>query len=358
MVRCSVPLLNNLGIYIHIPFCEKKCNYCDFYSFCADASLKERYVLALLREIGRWGDYLNRPADSLYLGGGTPSVLPQKSLCEIYGAVQKAFGAPQSATVEINPGDRVDFAALPFNRISVGVQSFNDKELNALGRRHNAASAKETLLCAKKHIKDVSADLMLGIPYQTKQSVEEHLKILIDCGVTHISAYMLKREKGTPFYTSDLPFLGEGQTADLYLFVCDFLKSYGFERYEISNFAKKGFYSAHNLKYWTGEDYLGLGPSAHSKLSSRRFYYDRDIEGYINAPVEITEGEAGGEDEKIMLLLRTNIGCDFSDNKKLQPFLKKLQDEGLTTTVGTRTVLTNRGALLSNEIITQILIKK
>lgn len=351
-------MLNNLGIYIHIPFCEKKCNYCDFYSFCADASLKERYVIALLREIGRWGDYLNRPADSLYLGGGTPSVLPQKSLCEIYGAVQKAFGTPQSATIEVNPGDSVDFAALPFNRISVGVQSFNDKELKALGRRHNAASAKETLLCAKKHIKDVSADLMLGIPYQTKQSVEENLKILIDCGVTHISAYMLKREKGTPFYASDLPFLGEGQTADLYLFVCDFLKSYGFERYEISNFAKKGFYSAHNLKYWTGEDYLGLGPSAHSKLGERRFYYDRDIEGYINAPAQITEGEAGGEDEKIMLLLRTNIGCDFSGNKKLQPFLKRLQDEGLTTTVGTRTVLTDRGALLSNEIITQILIKK
>ena len=351
-------MLNNLGIYIHIPFCEKKCNYCDFYSFCADASLKERYVLALLREIGRWGDYLNRPADSLYLGGGTPSVLPQKSLCDIYGAVQKSFGTPQSATIEVNPGDKVDFAALPFNRISVGVQSFNDKELAALGRRHNGASARQTLLCAKKHIEDVSADLMLGIPFQTKQSVEENLKILIDCGVTHISAYMLKREKGTPFYTSDLPFLDEGQTADLYLFVCDFLKSYGFERYEISNFAKKGFYSAHNMKYWTGQDYLGLGPSAHSKLSDRRFYYDRDIEGYINAPVEITEGDAGGEDEKIMLLLRTNIGCDFSGNKKLQPFLKRLQDEGLVTTVGSRTVLTDKGALLSNEIITQILIKK
>ena len=351
-------MLNNLGIYIHIPFCEKKCNYCDFYSFCADASLKERYVIALLREISRWGDYLNRPADSLYLGGGTPSVLPQKSLCDIYGAVQKSFGTPQSATIEVNPGDKVDFAALPFNRISVGVQSFNDKELAALGRRHNGASARQTLLCAKKHIEDVSADLMLGIPFQTKQSVEENLKILIDCGVTHISAYMLKREKGTPFYTSDLPFLDEGQTADLYLFVCDFLKSYGFERYEISNFAKKGFYSAHNMKYWTGQDYLGLGPSAHSKLLDRRFYYDRDIEGYINAPVEITEGDAGGEDEKIMLLLRTNIGCDFSGNKKLQPFLKRLQDEGLVTTVGSRTVLTDKGALLSNEIITQILIKK
>lgn len=314
--------------------------------------------MALLREIGRWGDTLGLSADSLYLGGGTPSLLPQKSLCDIYRAVQKSFGEPQSATIEVNPGDSVDFAALPFNRISVGVQSFNDKELAALGRRHTAAQGKTTLLAAKKCVNDVSSDLMLGIPFQTIQSLTKSLKTLIDCGVTHISAYMLKREKGTPFYNSDLPFPGEEQTADMYLFACEYLEKYGFERYEISNFAKKGFKSLHNLKYWTGEDYLGLGPAAHSKLENRRFYYEKDLQSYINNPVEIPESEEISQDEKIMLLLRTYIGYDFSGNQKLQPFLAKLESEGLAKTVDRRTVLTHRGALLSNEIITQILVKK
>ncbi|MBQ0111018.1 MAG: radical SAM family heme chaperone HemW [Oscillospiraceae bacterium] len=349
---------NNLGIYIHIPFCEKKCNYCDFYSSYADASLKERYVMALLREIGRWGNSLCRPADSLYLGGGTPSLLPQKSLCEIYDAVLTCFGTPKSATMEVNPDDTVDFAALPFNRISVGVQTFNDRELEALGRRHTALQAKQTLKNAVSIVGDVSADLMLGIPYQTKESLMQNLKTLVDLGVTHISAYMLKREKGTPFYKSDLPFADEDTVARFYLLTCEFLENNGFERYEISNFAKKGYESKHNLKYWTGEDYLGLGPAAHSKIGNRRFYYERDTQKYIDSPCEITESEESDADEEIMLLLRTNIGYDFSKNSELAPFLRRLETEGLIKTKGTRTVLTDRGALLSNEIITQILLKK
>ncbi len=356
-VKFLVQSLNNnknLGIYIHIPFCLSKCGYCDFYSFAPNGDEMDLFCDKIISEINRWSDITCRSADSLYIGGGTPSVLGTKRLNKIIDAATKKFNINGEITVECNPSDDIDFSVLKANRLSFGLQSFNDNELLALNRRHDSKTAEETFLKAKKYFDNISLDVMLGIPYQTKESLQKTLDFCINLNIPHISTYMLKIEENTPFYKSTLPFLSEDETCDLYLFTCDYLKKHGYSRYEISNFAKGGFESKHNLKYWLGADYLGLGPSAHSRIDNKRFYYDRDFKSYLNNPTELIEGEAGSLEEDIMLALRTNIGFNFKNYPKIKNTALRLAKNGLIYYNNDIITLTDKGALLENAIIAEL----
>lgn len=345
----------NLGIYIHIPFCLTKCGYCDFYSFAPKNDEIDLYCNKIIDEITRWSDKLCRSADSLYIGGGTPSVIGTDRLNKIIDAAINKFNIKGEITVECNPSDNIDFSLLKANRLSFGLQSCNDNELVCLNRRHNAKKAEETFLKAKKYFNNISLDVMLGIPYQTKESLKQSLDFCINLEIPHISTYMLKIEENTPFYKADLPFLLEDETCDLYLFTCEYLKKHGYERYEISNFAKKGYESKHNLKYWQGGDYLGLGPAAHSRIDNKRFYYERDFKAYLENPSEIYESEAGSLEENIMLSLRTNSGFNFKDYPKIKNTASRLAKNGLICYNNDVITLTDKGALLENAIIAELI---
>ena len=354
---------NSLGLYVHIPFCAKKCNYCNFYSFAPkNADVINNYVDDTVSEIYRWGERLSRPADSLYIGGGTPSLITTPNLNKIIDAAKKAFNLNEKSneiTVEINPKDDIDFKSLKANRISMGLQSANDTELSILGRRHNLNEAKETVNEFKKYFSNFSLDVIIGTPKQTKESLKNTLDFCINSNAVHISCYMLKIEKNTPFYNSNLLFLNDDEVSDLYLFTCDYLKEHGFIKYEISNFAKPGFYAKHNFKYWDNKDYLGIGPSAHSRIGNKRFYYSADLNDYLTNHKEIYEGTAGTKEEIIMLALRTNKGYnfknEFKNNSNALLFLKKLKKAGYINLNGTLVRLTNKGCLTENTVIASIL---
>lgn len=346
----------NTGIYIHVPFCLSKCGYCDFYSFSPKENEMDLYVNKIISELNRWSSILCCSADTLYLGGGTPSLLKAERLNKIIETAIKNFKINGEITVEANPKDELDFENLKANRLSLGLQSCNDKELVALNRRHTAKDALNTILKAKKYFKNISLDIMLGIPYQTKESLKESLDFCIELNIPHISTYMLKIEKNTPFYKSALPFLNDEKTAELYLFTCEYLRANGYERYEISNFAKPTFESKHNMKYWLGADYLGLGPAAHSRIGNKRFYYNNDFYEYINKPKEIYEGAAGDTEEDIMLSLRTNLGYNFKNYPKIKNTAIRLAKNGLIDYNNDCIKLTDKGALLENSIIAELIL--
>ncbi len=345
----------NLGIYIHVPFCLSKCGYCDFYSFKPETAMLSAYKQRIIEELLRQGEMLSRPADTLYLGGGTPSLLGTKFINEIVAAAKKSFSGIKDITLEMNPKDELDFSNLDITRLSLGMQSVNDNELLYLGRRHRQSDLITTLNTAKKYIKDISLDVMLGIPYQTEESLKNTLNFAVNSGATHISAYMLKKEKNTPFFTSTLPFPNEDEVCDMYLLTCNHLKTAGFNRYEISNFAKSGYESRHNLKYWLGADYLGLGPAAHSRIDGNRFYYKKDYNAFMNGEPPVFEGNAGSEEENIMLSLRTSFGYNFNNDEKIKKAAIPLSNAGLINYNNGVITLTDKGALLENTIIAKLI---
>ncbi len=365
------------GIYIHIPFCVSKCAYCDFYSLPTFSNM-ERYGEKILSEISRWGSELSCPADTLYFGGGTPSLMEGDIIAKIIGAAKKSFVLKDAEiTLEANPAENLGtffkkVASAGVNRISLGLQSAVDSELKVLGRRHTKGDLAKAVADAKNAgIDNISMDIMLGVPNQTEASLKATLDFAIGLEPTHISAYMLSLEKGTPLYNNrdSLNIPSADQTADLYLGAVDRLKSAGFDRYEISNFAREGKVSRHNLKYWQGEDYLGLGPSAHSLIKGKRFYYGRDLSAYLENPTELFEDTGGSLEEKFMLSLRLSSGISLTELKgtfpdeltesKLEKIIKKatlLSSGGLVNFSGDRISLTDRGAVVSNSIITELLL--
>ncbi len=359
----------NKGLYIHIPFCRKKCLYCDFYSVALQDGFAERYTEAVRRNIAAYSGACNttlrshHPFDTVYFGGGTP-ILLAPYLGEMLSAANIAKDA--EITAECNPCEMTDealFALLKagVNRISVGMQSLYDNELQALGRRHDRDTAIRAIERAKAAgFSDISADLMLGIPQQTSESLAKTLDTLTALPITHISAYMLKIEPDTPFgrNTPDLP--DEDSVADMYLQTVNALADKGFHQYEISNFAKRGFECRHNLKYWRREEYLGIGPAAHSFLNGRRFAVKRDLEEFLGSPrqVELTTDEAPDEyEERVMLGLRLSEGIS---EELWRPFghALKLVPSNYYTIKGGRLALTAEGFLLSNEIISLLLSHK
>lgn len=363
---------NNLGLYIHIPFCVKKCNYCDFYSVVPTEDIRKRYIESLVKEIKKWGERTARPIDTMYIGGGTPSLLNEGELASVFSAVKESFTVLDDAeiTVEVNPGDNLEafllFAAeCGVNRVSIGVQTFCSSELCLLGRRHSAEDAQKAVDAARAlGIKNISADIMIGLPDSTEDTLKNSIEGILSLGTEHISAYILKVEQGTPFSLMPLNLPDDDKTAEQYTMLCDTLRAAGYEHYEISNFAKKGYESRHNNRYWKQEEYIGIGPSAHSFFEGKRFYYDRDIGAFINSPNTVDDGVGGGEAEYIMLALRLSSGLRFSDfsekfgkdlNQKIILKAESLAKHGLCEIKDNCISLTDKGMLVSNSVIFTLL---
>lgn len=361
--------MNPIGLYLHIPFCDGKCAYCNFYSRVAGESERNEYTDKMAEAIVAWGNKIRRPVDTVYFGGGTPSLLGHDRLIRMLDSVKKSFPVTENAeiTVEVNPsstGD-LDFAQLRtagFNRLSIGLQSANDNELRILGRRHGSEDARRTVQRAQNAgFDNISLDVMLAVPGQTPDSLDHTLEFCASCGVQHISAYILKIEKGTRFYQmkDSLPLFDDEMQAAFYEQTVEKLRQLGYHQYEISNFAHKGCESQHNLHYWRDEEYLGLGPSAHSFLNGRRFYYDSDFQRFYDN--EITEESDGGDSEEyLMLALRLTEGLIFSRfeerygypvSEKMILTAKRLEQQGLCRVSDQSIALTVRGFLVSNAVI-------
>ena len=363
------------GLYIHVPFCIQKCRYCDFYSFPKGDEYFEIYKNRVIEAIEYYGKRYARPYNSLYFGGGTPLLLGEKHLSEIMEAAKPYLTPDAEVTAEGNPGvsERVDFSVLRnsgINRLSFGLQSSNERELSALGRIHSPNEAKETVKAAQKAgFDNISLDLMLGIPYQTEESLIESIDFCDSLGVQHISSYMLKIEEGTPLSKSELRFLcaDEEKVSDFYLLACSELEKRGFMQYEISNFAKEGKRSFHNTRYWLDDEYVGIGPSAHSFMEGRRFYFDRSIKDFLEKPfaeIEKEESSGGNWEEFAMLRLRLTEGLDVSGLAEIFPEApaeeilenaKPFEKPGLLRISGSRISFTPKGFLLSNALTAEIL---
>ncbi len=359
------------GVYLHFPFCESKCNYCDFYSARFSTEKKQDYIAALCKQIEVYGKRLSLSADTLYLGGGTPTTVEPKLLAKVIKKATDTCGPFSEITVEANPADHLSdtfrqLSAVGVNRISLGVQSAVEAELKLLGRRHTPEQVIKSVADIRAAGCDnISLDLMLGIPGQTAESLKKSLEFCLGLNPQHISAYMLKIEPDTPFGRALPKGLPDADsTADLYLLLCDMMQKAGYRHYEISNFCKPGYESRHNLKYWKQISYLGLGPGAHSMIEGKRFYFPRDLEAFLTEPQAIPDGNGGDEKEFIMLRLRLSDGLSFSEYKsrfgkdfaaRNADFIAKLKKNGLAQTLPDRLALTDRGFLLSNTIISELL---
>ncbi len=353
-----------IGIYIHVPFCVKKCSYCDFYSAPADESTKEKYVSAVIRNLKRY----DITADTVYFGGGTPTLLSPSQTERILSVPKLSENAEIS--MECNPdtvtADKIKgFKSAGINRFSVGIQSLDDKELKAVGRIHDSERAVKCIgdIC-NSGIENISADIMEGLPFQTEKTLSATLRRLVSLPLTHISAYMLKIEENTPLSKNRELIkhcADDEELADMYLLVCDHLEKNGFERYEISNFAKKGFECKHNLKYWLCGDYIGIGPAAHSCFGGKRFFVPKKTEEFITDKYQteiISEKNPLDEEERLMLNLRISNGIDpdeFSFSEKIKKRAASLIKAGFLFENDGRISLTDKGALVSNEIIVELI---
>lgn len=366
-------MLNTIGLYIHIPFCKSKCHYCDFYSMPANENSYDKYTDVLCKKIKDWGETAKESVSTIYFGGGTPSVIGENRLVKIIGAINESFTILENAeiTVEINPesGRYFDFRKLKengFNRISLGMQSANDDELKILGRIHTTDDVEVTINKAKQSgFNNISLDLMMGIPLQTIDSLKNSIDFCNNCGVTHISSYILKIEKGTRLFQikDELDFPDDDLQAELYLYAVEYLRTLGYEQYEISNFSKQGFESVHNTNYWKCKEYIGIGPSAHSFYQGKRFYYDKDLNNFKNnKPVFDCYG--GDKEEYIMLSLRLKSGLVFNEyaNKFNEPIpsytyekINKYAKMGYMEVDKNKTCFTPKGYLVSNTILSDLI---
>ncbi len=363
----------HIGVYIHVPFCVRKCPYCDFYSLGgADELLKDAYTDAL---VARMQENASLTADTLYFGGGTPSLLGGKRLARLIQTARTCFAMPADAeiTMEANPADDLRdtfaaFAAAGGNRLSLGMQSSSPLILQQLGRRHTPGDVQKAVEDARAvGIHNISLDMMLAVPHQTAAQVERDVAFCAALGASHVSAYLLKIEVGTPFAAQTLDLPDDDEAATLYLAAADALEKAGYHQYEISNFAMPDKHSRHNLKYWNGEPYMGFGPAAHSFCEGKRYAYPRDLQGFIDgcAPIleEDSDIQAGSATEYAMLRLRLTEGLRadaflerFGSSlpqswiqaaKQLPRTLVRADDEGIA--------LTKQGFLVSNAILTRIL---
>ena len=380
MMRTDLYMKNSkkAGLYIHVPFCSKKCNYCDFYSFKSDDLTKEMYVTALISQIKEKASvYADRVFDSVYIGGGTPTALGTRLLCQIVSAVNDYFRIEECAefTVETNPGIEASFADLRLlgaNRLSIGLQSANTDELELLGRIHSLDDYKRTFELARSAgFDNISTDIMFSLPFQTIEKLGHTLDFIADFEPEHISAYSLKIEEGTPFYRmrSEFKLPDEDTDADMYLYICERLAKLGYEHYEISNFAKPERASRHNLRYWKCEEYLGLGSAAHSYMNGTRYAYTRDANAFFRVYESgdlcekdiISEHSVIDRDESVsealMLGLRLSEGITDALLEKLAPLdtiykkINPLIKSGLIIKTRDGIALTANGMYVSNAVI-------
>ena len=374
-----------LGIYIHVPFCRSKCQYCDFYSLTTkDDKLMDGYIAAMCKHIKEAGELApGYKVDTVYFGGGTPSFFGGDGMATIMSAIRRSFDVTAEAeiTFEANPDSVSDkllrrLRGEGFNRVSLGVQTDNDELLRKLGRPHTYAQVMTAVQRIRKAgFRNLSLDLMYGLPGQTLYDWEKTLHHVLTLNPEHISCYALKVEPGTPLYDyKDICNIASDDTqADMYLSGIEILKSKGYRQYEISNFAKKGMVSKHNLKYWMGGEYLGFGPDASSDFAGKRFSIIRDLHGYIDGVKngkqvltdvqEIPQRERAGE--YLMTRLRTTTGICREEYEKqyLLPFgpleesLERCERHGLAVRNSEdRWYLTPQGFLVSNSIISDLLL--
>ena len=361
-------LTNPLGLYIHIPFCERKCNYCDFYSAFYNKDTLSVYLSALKGEISKWGGQLHRPIDTIYIGGGTPSLLGEE-IISLLDCIRQNFSILPDAeiTAEANPSSSGEFLSFAktagVNRLSIGVQSGCNETLKILGRTHTAADALNTVVNARElGFDNISVDLMIALPDSNLQTLKHDIDFMLSMSPEHISSYILKIEQNTVFAKkyNALNLPDDDASAEQYLYMCEAFEKNGYNHYEISNFAKGDKISRHNMKYWICKDYLGIGPSAHSCLDGKRFYYPRDLRSFIKNPQNLPDGESGGKEEKLMLGLRLSQGVNLEKiygeiPEDIKEKINLLQKAGYVKANLPHISLTNSGMLISNSIITELL---
>ena len=384
--------LVSLGIYISVPFCRTKCSYCNFASDVFSRAVFERYVDRVCLDIGNarstaqeMGGGIDADVDSIYLGGGTPTVLEPAQLRRIFGAVKAEFSVQPDAelTVEcapgtLSPGVLETLLECGVNRVSLGVQSFVNLEAAAVGRLHTRSTVMEDIARLRAAgIANINVDLIAGLPHQTAASWHESLEQAIATGAPHVSVYMLEVDDesrlgreliagGIRYHAHFVP--DEDAVADFYSTACEFLNSAGIAQYEVSNFARPGFQSRHNLKYWTRQPYLGFGVDAHSMLltlgegtEAVRFATADVLEKYVSgSPLLRTEiSRATALEENFFLGLRLNRGVDLRGIaetfgqlvlESLQPTIADLIEGEMLQRKGDFICLTPRGRLLSNEV--------
>lgn len=376
-------MADKLGIYIHIPFCRSKCDYCDFYSLAGREDQMDRYQKALLAHLKETAPLAQGyPVDSIYFGGGTPSYYGAKRIKELLAHLSKLFQVEKDAeiTVECNP-DSVDLKSLRIlrkagvNRLSMGMQSAQEEELRAIHRIHTPQQTNQAVEAARKaKFTNLSLDLIYGLPGQTMESWKATVEHALSLIPQHLSCYGLKVEEGTPLARrvaegEVLP--NDDQQADLYLWTVGRLERAGLPQYEISNFAKPGYESRHNLRYWLTRPYIGFGPGAHSDFGGRRYSFVRDLDAYIRGVLEggdiidsselIPQRERCGE--YLMLRLRTVQGVDgreyrhtyFMDFAPLEARLREFAAQGWAEEADGRWRLTPKGFLVSNQLIGDLL---
>jgi oxygen-independent coproporphyrinogen-3 oxidase len=371
-------------LYVHVPFCRRKCHYCAFHSVVPGPGQMRRYVELVEAEAALWGQRLKRPrVETLHLGGGTPSLLPPALLERLVRALRAnfAFAPGLEFGVEANPESVADWTVmetlrrLGVTRLSLGVQSFDDNDLTRLGRPHTAEQAEAAVRLAQGvGFPVVSLDLMWGLPGQRLHHWLANLKKAARLGPQHISCYGLTLEPGTPLERqaneTDLGLPDEGEQQRMYLQGGEFLESEGYLQYEISNFARMGLECRHNMGYWEGRPYLGLGPAAVSTLGARRWKNPEDLDAYaqaVQAATLGTDAEALDEQtrlrEMVMLRLRTTRGLDLAAYRKAagrdlaaenQAMLRALRQRDLIRLAGGHLRLTRPGMLVSDAIIANL----
>lgn len=371
------------GLYIHIPFCTKRCLYCDFFSN-TEMKYKEPYLSAVIRELELRKDYLEgEPVETIYFGGGTPSQLQAADFSRIFEAIHRLFDVSPCVeiTLEANPDDMTPgyvagLQTLPFNRVSMGVQSFKEEDLRFLNRRHNREQALLAVdLCKKNGLENISVDLIYGLPGQTLEEWKQNLDTVIRLDIPHISAYHLIYEEGTALYklkeAGKITPVDEDLSVALFTSLIDQLTANGYLHYEISNFARPGMLSRHNSSYWIGKKYLGIGPSAHSYNGQNRQWNISSLPGYLQAidkgvpDIEIENLDINTRyNDFIITGLRTMWGIKFNEiqqqfgkdkliycQKQAAPYLK----QGLLIEKDDTLTLSRNGIFISDSIMSDLL---
>ncbi|MBW8746466.1 MAG: radical SAM family heme chaperone HemW [Acidobacteria bacterium] len=372
----------SVGLYLSVPFCRAKCSYCNFASDAFGPARMDAYVERLCEEIAQapakasgMGATLPRDVDSVYFGGGTPSLLSSAHFQRIFEALRAVFSLQTDVefTLECAPGQLVDDTLAELlrhglNRVSLGVQSFVDQESRAVGRFHTKdVCLAEIARLRSAGLQEINVDLIAGLPHQTHESWRISLEQAAATGVPHASVYMLEVDEesrlgreliagGVRYHAHHVP--DDGLVAEMYLEACEFLGNNGIPQYEISNFARPGQASRHNLKYWKRLPYLGLGLDAHSMLGDWRFQNTDDLNAYLEGkaspdPVAVSPHEAS--EEEVFLGLRLNEGILLPKEGPVVPVLQQLVREGLMQLHGDRVALTPKGRLLSNDVFTELL---
>ena len=376
--RKADPDAPRLGIYIHIPFCVRKCDYCDFYSVPGRDGRMDEYLHALEVHIAESAPQAELyTVNTIYFGGGTPTFFGAERLARLLQIVRKQFNVSKDCeiTVECNPDSADQDTLLTLkkagvNRLSMGVQSAQDKELEEIGRVHSFARATQAFQRARDvGFDNISLDLIYGLPDQTMESWKESVEALLKLNPEHLSCYGLKLEQGTPLYErrEQEQMADDDTQADMYLWMVERLKNAGYGQYEISNFARPGRQSRHNLKYWMGEEYIGFGPSAHSYFGQQRYSFVRDLDAYVKGVLyngkildestRINRREMGKE--YLMLRMRTIWGVEENEYRErfylnfrpLEERFREYESYGWAECTEGRWHFTPSGFLLSNPLI-------